>query len=285
MFGKEDEDILNYFIKTSFPTEQESVTVMEYIANHDGVRLYQMYSALNIRKVRIDKALSFLMHDGFVIREKQLYYATPKTFMYDRNHYDAVTATRIQEMEQMKELAHTKSCYSRFVVECLDDHTAHNCGHCSNCLGREILSSVPSIKGIHIAEEYVNDLVLEIEPRKKWVLSDCTENRKIQTPNQVGLCLARYGDPGYGELVKRDKYNGKNRFCDELVGRSTEVLRPFIKKHSIQYVTCVPSLRSEIVSDFSKRLADSLGILFVNLLKKKCRTAPTNAQMLCNPIA
>lgn len=268
MFGKEDEDILNYFIQTAFPSEKEANEIMEYISNHDGVELHRMYSALNIRKTRIDKAISFLMHDGFLRKEKRIYYVTPKKFVYDREHYDAVTAARVGEMEQMKQLANTTGCLSKFVVECLDDHTATECGRCANCLGKEILPSGPSATAIHIAEGYVNGLKLEIEPRKKWVFSDCTENKKISSPNKTGLCLSKYGDPGYGELVKRDKYSGKNRFCDELVGKSAEVLRPFIKEHGITHLTCVPSLRSEIVIDFSKRLADSLGIPFVELLKK-----------------
>lgn len=193
---------------------------------------------------------------------------TPKQFVYNREHYDAVTATRIREMEQMKELANTTGCFSRFVVECLDDHTASDCGHCANCLGKEILPSKPSETAIHTAEGYVNGLLLNIEPRKMWVFSDYTNNQKIPSPNKVGLCLAKYGDPGYGALVKRDKYSGNNRFCDELVGKSVQVLRPFIKEHGIAFITCVPSLRSEIVIDFSKRLADSLGITFVELLNK-----------------
>lgn len=268
MFGKEDEDILNYFIRTAFPSEAEATEIVEYISNNDGVKLSQIYSSLNIKKARIDKALSFLMHDGFVRKEKSVYYATPKQFVYDREHYDAVTATRIRETEQMKELANTTGCLGRFVVECLDDHTASDCGHCANCLGKEILPSKPSETAIHTAEEYVNGLLLNIEPRKMWVLSDYTNSQKISSPNKVGLCLAKYGDPGYGELVKRDKYSDQNRFCDELVGKSVQVLRPFIKEHGIAFITCVPSLRSEIVIDFSKRLADSLGISFVALLKK-----------------
>ena len=209
-----------------------------------------------------------MIHDGFVRKDKSVYYATPKQFVYDREHYDAVTATRIREMDQMKELANTTGCFSRFVVECLDDHTASDCGHCANCLGKEILPSKPSVMAIHTAEEYLNGLLLHIEPRKMWVLSDYTNNQKIPSPNKVGLCLAKYGDPGYGELVKRDKYSGNNCFCNELVGKSVRVLRPFIKEHGIAFITCVPSLRSKIVIDFSQRLADSLGIAFVELLKK-----------------
>jgi ATP-dependent DNA helicase RecQ len=267
MFGKEDEDILNYFIKTAFPGEREALDIMEYISNNDGVKLYQINSALNIRKSRLDKAISFLMHDGFIRKEKQIYYATPKPFVYDKEHYDSVTATRIQEMEQMKKLATTNACYSRFVVECLDDQSAYDCGHCANCLGRDILPSSPSKDFIYIAEDYINGLVIDIEPRKMWVYSEYTDNKKISVPNKPGLCLAKYGDSGYGELVKRDKYSQK-RFCDELVGKSAKVLRPLVNDKDIKYITCVPSLRSDIVLDFSMRLAESLGLTFVELLKK-----------------
>ena len=268
MFGKEDEDILNYFINTAFPTEKEALAIMEYISNNDGVKLYQINSALNIKKSRLEKAISFLMHDGFIRKEKQMYYATPKPFIYDREHYEAVTNTRIREMEQMKKLATTTACYSKFVVECLDDRSAYECGHCANCLGRDILPQNPSANSIHIAEAYTNGLIIEIPPRKMWVYSEYTSNKRIPVPNKVGVCLAKYGDPGYGELVKRDKYGVSKRFCDELVGKSAMVLRPIVKEKGIEYLTCVPSLRSDIVVDFSKRLAESLGLKFISLLKK-----------------
>ena len=268
MFGKEDEDILCYFVDTAFPTEKEATDVMGYISCNDGVKQNQIYSALNQKKSRLDKAISFLTHEGFIMKERQLYYATPKQFVYDKEHYDAVSATRIREMEQMKKLSTTTTCYSKFVVECLDDHSAYECGHCANCLGRDILPSKPSTASIHIAEAYINGLILEIPPRKRWPSTDYTGKINIPIPNNIGLCLAKYGDPGYGELVKRDKYSSKKRFCDELVGKSAKALRPLVNEKGIKYITCVPSLRSDIVIDFSKRLAESLGLTFVELLKK-----------------
>ena len=268
MFGKEDEDILYYFVDTAFPTEKEATDVMGYISCNDGVKQNQIYSALNQKKSRLDKAISFLTHEGFIMKERQLYYATPKPFVYDKEHYEAVTATRIREMEQMKKLATTTTCYSKFVVECLDDHSAYECGHCANCLGRDILPSKPSTGSIHIAEAYINGLILEIPPRKRWPSTDYTGKINIPIPNNIGLCLAKYGDPGYGELVKRDKYSPKKRFCDELVGKSAKVLRPLVNEKGIKYITCVPSLRGDIVLDFSMRLAESLGLTFVELLKK-----------------
>lgn len=268
MYGKEDEEILNYFINTAFPTEQETESIVQYIGSNDGVKENEIISTLNIRNTRIKKALSFLQNDGFIRKDKSYYYLTPKKFVYDREHYEMVTAIRRQEVEQMKCLVSTQECFSRYIVSCLDDKTAHNCGHCANCLGKEFLPSAVSSKFIHIAEEFVNKLIIPIEPRKMWVSSDVTKASRISHINQKGFCISKYGDAGYGELVKQGKYSKEMRFCDELVGKSVDILRPFIREHKITHICCVPSRRSELVKDFAVRLAESLKLDFVDILEK-----------------
>lgn len=268
MYGKEDEEILNYFINTAFPTQQETKKIVDYIGDRDGVRIGQIVSAMNIRKSRIDKALAFLINDGFIRKDRGTYYITPKKFVYDREHYDAITAIRKNEMEQMKRLAQTKECYSKYIVSCLDDKTAKECGHCSNCLGREIIPTAVSEKYIHIAEEYVNKLIIPIEPRKMWASSGVTRATKIEYINQTGFCISKYGDAGYGELVKQGKYSKEKRFSDELAGKSAELLKPFIQENKIRHICCVPSLRSDLVKEFTLRLASSLKLEFVDALEK-----------------
>lgn len=78
MYGKEDEEILNYFINTAFPTEQETESIVQYIGSNDGVKENEIISTLNIRNTRIKKALSFLQNDGFIRKDKRYYYLTPK---------------------------------------------------------------------------------------------------------------------------------------------------------------------------------------------------------------
>lgn len=268
MYGKEDEEILNYFINTAFPTQQETKRIVDYIGDRDRVRIGQIVSAMNIRKSRIDKALAFLINDGFIRKDRGTYYITPKKFVYDREHYGDITAIRKKEMEQMKRLAQTKECYSKYIVSCLDDKTAKECGHCSNCLGREIIPSAVSEKYIHIAEEYVNKLIIPIEPRKMWASSGVTRATKIEYINQTGFCISKYGDAGYGELVKQGKYSKEKRFSDELAGKSAELLKPFIQENKIRHICCVPSLRSDLVKEFTLRLASSLKLEFVDALEK-----------------
>ena len=268
LYGKEDEEILNYFIDTAFPTEQETESIVQYIGSKDGVKESEIISALNIRSARIKKALSFLQNDGFIRKEKSYYYLTPKKFVYNKEHYEMITAIRKHEVEQMKCLAETQECYSRYIVSCLDDKTAHNCGHCANCLGKEFLPSAVLQKFIHIAEEFVNKLIIPIEPRKMWVNSSVTTASKIAHINQQGFCLSKYGDAGYGELVKQGKHSKEMRFCDQLVGKTVEILRPFIQEHEITHICCVPSLRSELVKDFAIRVAEALKLEFEDILKK-----------------
>ena len=69
MFGKEDEDILHYFVDTAFPTEKEATDVMGYISCNDGVKQNQVYSALNQKKFRLDKAIYFLKNEGVIMKK------------------------------------------------------------------------------------------------------------------------------------------------------------------------------------------------------------------------
>ena len=99
----------------------------------------------------------------------------------------------------MKQLVKTKACYSRYIVSCLDDTTAANCGHCTNCTGKELYPSEVSAESIHTAEAYINKLIIPIEPRKQWPHSAVTRQNRIKYTNQPGFCISKYGDAGYGD--------------------------------------------------------------------------------------
>ena len=268
MSGQEDENIIEYFIETAFPSEEETSQILECIRENTGIGLYGLEAKLNIRNNRLFKALMFLQKDGYIFKDKGKYFVSPKPYVYDREHYKSITDIRYHEMDQMKELVHTKECYSEFITKALDDTTAKPCGHCANCLGHLFLPIETSFESGKKASEYLSSLILEIVPRKKWQQSEVTTGARIQYMNKPGICLSKYGDPGFGELVKRDKYSTSNRFCDELVGKSAQLLRPLIKENGITHITCVPSLRSNLVEDFAKRLADRCGIPFIRLLQK-----------------
>lgn len=268
MTGLEDEKIINYFNNTAFPSENDSNKIIEMLELNNGLSINEICSQLNIKRSSIDKALMFLENEEFVYKDKSKYYLTLKKYKYNREHYNEVIAVRKSENNQIKEFINTDKCYGRFIANALDDYSAKECGICSNCIGHDIISSNASYKFIEKAQEYIDNLIMKIEPRRRWAKTEFTKQSKINFINEEGICLSKYGDVGYGQLVKDGKYSKEDKFCDELIGKSRDVLLPIISKEKIQYITFVPSLRSNIVEDFAKRLAESCDIKCIKTLKK-----------------
>ncbi|MGN1317559.1 MAG: helicase-related protein, partial [Lachnospirales bacterium] len=268
MCGFEDNNIQNYFINTAFPTKEEIKTIWKFIRKNKGLGISKIAANVNIRRSRIEKAIDFLENKGSLYKKGRRYYTTLKIFRYNKKHYDEITAIRHREQKQMADFVNTKECYGKYIANCLDDYTTENCGICSNCLGYEEFSSNVDLEYINIAKDYLDSLIITIEPKTIWPETYLTKYEKIEKVNEVGICISKYGDPGYGMLVKEDKYSGLNRFRDELVCKSAEVLENIINENRIKYITCVPSLRSDIVEDFTKRLAEKCGLEYVVLLKK-----------------
>lgn len=267
MNGKEDSDIHEYFRKTAFPDEYEHRAVYDCIMEKGNAGLYDIERELNIQHGRIEKTLKFLVNEGLIYKEKSKYYPSATAYHFDKEHYEAITRQRKAEYGQMMKLLDTDMCYSRFVVNALDDKTDMNCGLCANCLGYEEFPSDVSENAIEKAAEYLEKRVTEIKPRKKWASTSLTGQTAIEKPNKTGICLSRYGHPIYGELVKNGKYDD-GCFCDKLVEKSAQVLSPVVSENGITALTYVPSLRSDIVPVFADKLAAKLGIPCICLLKK-----------------
>lgn len=267
MHGEEDCDIQNYFIKTAFPTEDETREILSSL-EEDALSILQLCGRLNIRRNRIEKTLAFLENDGCVFKDGSKYHITATKYHYNKEHYDEISQIRTQEFNQLLNLVRTDECYMKYTVNALDDFSAKPCGRCANCLSRPLISENIDDTFLQKAQLYLNNLQFEIKPKKRWPVSEHTRSTAIPHINQSGICLSKYGDVGYGRLVQQGKYKTK-RFDDELVGKSVQVLKPLIKENGIEYITCVPSLRNEIVMDFTKRLADSLKIRYIDTLGKK----------------
>ncbi len=163
----------------------------------------------------------------------------------------------------------TKKCYNKAIVEALDSFEEGNCGVCSNCRGYEKFSANVDQKIMERAEEFLDKSALIIEPRKQWAEKGFNGKVTIEQANEPGICLAKYGQPVYGKMVKEDKYSDEKRFRDELVERSSEALYDFIKNNEITGLVAVPSLRSSIVADFAQRLAVKCGLQHFDVLGKK----------------
>ena len=280
MNGREDDDINNYFINTAFPSPDESAEVMRVIESGSGLSKREIESQVNLRRSRIENTIRFLENEGFIrhdyVNSCQRWFLTPKQYVYNKAHYDAIVEIRRRELDQMHDLMRTSVCLSRFAVNALDDHSAQDCGRCANCTGRDILPGLSLSKdSLEKASDFINASLLTIEPRKVW-----PDGKKVSHLLQPGICLCKYGDPGWGAMVKRGKYpqqGAPKRFDDQLVVRATQALSPLAAEKGVRHITFVPSLRSELVRDFTRRLAAQMHLAFVDLLEKS--SAPPQKDM------
>ena len=87
--------------------------------------------------------------------------------------------------------------------------------------------------------------------------------------NQEGRVLCRYGDAGWGTLVKIGKYEDGN-FSDDLVEATVELIKNHWQPQpEPQWVTAIPSLRNpNLVPDLARRIADKLRIPYYQVLSK-----------------
>lgn len=267
MYGKEDRQINNYFIETAFPQKADCEKVLEILRKNDGLKKSQIKFYVNIENREIEKVLMFLENEGAIFYDSNKYFASSKNYVYNEEHYNEIKQAKKTEMEQMVALLNTKECYSKFIVNCLDDFSAKNCGKCSNCLGESIFDNNLTVEDVEEALKYVNGLLIKFSPRKQWPNKNYSDKLAIEYINQEGIALCKYGEAGYGELVKKDKYENK-QFCDELLGKSVEVLKKLVKENEITALTFVPSLRSDIVKDFAERLAKRLNLELIDSLQK-----------------
>ncbi len=268
MYGEEDKQINEYFIETAFPKKDDCEKVLEVLRTHSGLKLNEIASNVNIAIKEIRKVLRFLENEDAIYITSGMYYAAPRNYVYNEEIYLEQKKVKRKELEQMQNLLKTKECYSKFIVNCLDDFTAKKCGQCANCLGETIFDNYLQPCDTEEAQHYLNGLIMPLSPRRQWPNKKHYDKLSIKFINQKGITLSKYGEAGYGALVKKDKY-GSQEFCDELLGKSVEVLGNLIKENGITALTFVPSLRSNIVKNLAERLAKKLKIECIETLYKK----------------
>jgi ATP-dependent DNA helicase RecQ len=277
MSGYEDNDIQDYFIDTAFPYEFEARNVLKVVKRNPGSDIKAIKSKINMGDSRVTKTVDFLVYEGFVNLKNKKYFRSEKRFVYRKNHYEEVKLIRKKERLEMHELFETKECYNKFIINCLDDHSDIKCGKCSNCLGHDLIDKTVTAQEKEAVETYINTKVLPIKPRTYWAKTKLTEFKKMKYPNKQGLCLSKWGDAGYGEVIKKCKKE-KIAYPEIVLKRAYDVLHVFVKRKNIQIMTFVPSQKSNLIELFSRELAAKLGIKCEELLTKVRETRQKGMQ-------
>lgn len=271
--GNEDAGIGDWFIRSAFPTVPEVESILDVLEQEpSGVSIDELLSRVNVKKGRIQQTMTMLslespppvVKDG---KKWQLTAAPLSKGFWERA--ERLTALRRKEAEEMQEyVALPFGRHMQFLLDALDG-------------GKDVdsaptlppLPEQPSPVTVRDAVRFLRNIALGIEPRKKWPvggLPTLDVRGPIAESEQAseGRALCRWGDGGWGELVRTGKYQDR-RFADELVAACVSLLREWGPQPAPTWVTCIPSRRApELVPDFATRLAAALGLPFVPVLSK-----------------
>ncbi|MDX6704817.1 MAG: ATP-dependent helicase RecQ [Solirubrobacteraceae bacterium] len=266
--GAEDRRIQDFFIEQAFPRREIVDRVLEHLeeAGAGGASTAELTAQVNLGKGRIEAMLKVLDVEGAVTRDGSRWLRdSGGDWTYDAERYAAVTELRRREQATMAAFGADGRCLMRALQEELDDPAPRDCGRCSVCAGPRYDGPLdPALVRDAIAHLRSRPLTLE---SKKMAPDAEGRMRKIPAEYVVeeGRALARMGDGGWDPLVREGLRSG--RVDDELVRAADVLVRAW--RAPVRYVTAVPSHRSgELIADFARRLAASLGLAFVPLLER-----------------
>ncbi len=277
--GQEDEEITDYFIRTAFPPETHTQAILAALNQaDDGLSIPMLEEHLNLTNGQINKVLKLLSIEtpSPVKKIDSKYYATPINYQHDREKIEKLTQIRHQEQKRMLDYMHSQECLMQFLRKELDDLNPNPCGKCAICLGKSLFSENISSKIVTEAVKFLRRSEQIIEPRKQWPKSQKAfsvyDFKGLKIPQNLraeeGRALSLWNDAGWGELVKKGKYQEKY-FDDSLVQATYNMIQRWQPQFFPTWVTCIPSLnRPELVPNFAQSLANKLGLPFVQCVKK-----------------
>ena len=123
--GREDQDIVDWFIASAFPSEDQVTSVLRALQSSDEpMSIVELASAVNIPHRQIENALKQLDVEGVVRRISGVRYErTLKAWVYPGQHVDAVAAIRRDEHEEMRAYGNISGCrmpswFERSMIRC-----------------------------------------------------------------------------------------------------------------------------------------------------------------------
>ncbi len=270
--GQEETEITDYFIESAFPTRDEVGEVINALeSTPEGLSIPQLLGAININNGRIQKTIQLLSLEAPapIVKQGTKWQLTPERLsptFWERA--ERLTELRKLEQEQMQEYVGLTSGHMDFLIRALD-------GEPDNipAPGLPSLAMEPDTALVREAVAFLRRASLPFEPRKQWPsggLQHYNLSGRIASGLQAqpGKALCVWGDAGWGGLVRQGKYHD-GYFSDELVDACHELINKWNPKPFPEWVTCIPSRRHpNLVPDFARRLAESLGLPFRQSLIK-----------------
>ncbi len=280
--GREDQDIVQYFIESAFPKEDDMRQVLDALdAAEYPMELWSIEPKVNLRRAYIERILRILASQDNppVVRDGKAWARTQFPLIIDRERIENITQQRWAEWAQILEYSDCHDCLMQFLALALDDRDCEPCGRCTSCVGQEPLPSTYSNATALRAVEFLNHLDLTLTTQRRWKASafrtyGWSGNIDNRLRAEEGRTLAKWNDVGWGKMVREGKHSG--RFDDELVDAAAELIcEQWAPNPGLDWVTCVASIKHPVlVPDFAKRLAKALDLPFVDCVEKIRSTEP-----------
>ncbi len=271
--GDEDADIVDYFIKTAFPTRKEVAAVLAALEREPaGLSVPEIMCVVNISKGRIEKTIALLSLESPapVVKQGTKWQLTAGKlsdgFWARAGRLTALRRDEYRQMQEYARLPHGE--HMTYLIRALDGD--------ARSVGTPALPELPGTVSPALLQEAVAFLRrtnLPIDVRKKWPVGGMPKYAlkgviPADEQAQPGRALCKWGDAGWGDLVRNGKYR-HGRFDIELVEACMALLREWDPQPSPQWVTCVPSDRHpDLVPDFARRLAAAIRLPYYSVLAR-----------------
>ncbi len=279
--GREDTDILDYFIRNSFPTPVEVEKIIDALERTtEGLSTREMENKVNISPKRLEKAIKIMALESPAPIAKQgpKWQLTPASLSASFwGRIKRLTDLRKEEQRQMQAYVSMPRGHMEFLIESLDGD--------SDRIGPSRLPPLSVVTDpflMQAAERFLRNNMGTIKPRKRWPSSMGLSEFRGNIPQELqacpGMSLCDWNDGGWGSEVSHGKYT-TGQFSDDLVQACADLVRKWTLHPFPQWVTCIPSRRSpDLVPDFARRLALALQLPFYSSLVK-VRDHPPQKEM------
>lgn len=270
--GEEETDITDYFIENAFPTREEVQLVLDALnAAPKGLSIPELLGRVNLNFKRTGKTIELLSLEtpAPIVKQGSKWQLTPVVLTEKFwQRAGRLTVLRYQEQQQMQEYVNLTSGHMEFLISALDGDPAN--------VKPPTLPALPTTTDPILVQEAVAFLrrtSLAVEPRKQWPAGGLPHMQllgRIQPEYQFqqGKALCIWGDAGWGQLVRKGKYED-HHFSDELVNACADLVRNWKPQPTPTWVTCIPSRRHpNLVLNLAQRLAVSLNLPFHAVLEK-----------------
>jgi ATP-dependent DNA helicase RecQ len=287
MSGPEDEEIWEYFLRSTLPIEAHAREVLKAISDAarstpDGwVNPDIVFVDVNIPFLRVESLLKLLDVEGFIeyrfaqMHRRKMLRLTAKPYVYDHERIANVDAQRLKEQVEMQEYLELRTCRMAFLRNSLDDLNIANCQRCDNCTQQKF-GIAPSQSDVDRATLFFNDRAPKIAARRVY------PNRKSIPLNlriEDGLSVCYLGNGDLGRLVLRDKR--KQQGVDEkLINQALKNLVPIVEEKDLSWIAYVPGKGSNrpFVANLAQALGDRLNLPVHAVVSKARETEPQKNQ-------